>query len=82
VRRLRRGTGATNGEPDVTGWRLDRLCERGFSRHLAGQLAADRRWDLHGLLELVDRGCPAELAVRILLPLDDESLDEESQAPC
>jgi len=82
VRRLARETGAANGEADVTRWRLDRLCERGFSTHLARQLAADRRWDLHGLLELVDRGCPAELAVRILRPLDDESLDYEPQAPC
>jgi hypothetical protein len=28
--------------------------------------------DLHQLLELVDRGCPPELAVRILAPLDQD----------
>jgi hypothetical protein len=27
---------------------------------------------VHALLELTDRGCPAELAVRILAPLNDE----------
>jgi hypothetical protein len=53
-------------------WRIARLRERGFSGELAKRLACDARHDLHALLELVDRGCPAELAVRILAPLDDE----------
>jgi hypothetical protein len=26
---------------------------------------------LHALIELVERGCPPELALRILAPLDD-----------
>jgi hypothetical protein len=38
----------------------------GFSPALATGLAADRRVDVHALLELVDRGCPPELAARIL----------------
>jgi len=59
-------------------WRVRRLRERGFTRQLAQQLAADRRWDLHRLLELVDRGCPPELAVRILRPLDDAVDDARS----
>lgn len=63
---------------DVTMWRVRRLRERGFARQLAQQLAADRRWDLHRLLELVDRGCPPELAVRILRPLDDAVDDARS----
>jgi hypothetical protein len=63
---------------DVTMWRVRRLRERGFARHLAQQLANDRRWDLHRLLELVDRGCPPELAVRILRPLDDAVDDARS----
>ena len=29
-------------------------------------------YDLHALIELVERGCPPELAVRILAPLDEE----------
>jgi hypothetical protein len=32
---------------------------------------ARKRIDLHELLELVDAGCPPELAARILSPLDD-----------
>jgi hypothetical protein len=31
----------------------------------------DPRRDLHALLELVAAGCPPELAVRILAPLDE-----------
>jgi hypothetical protein len=34
-------------------------------------LARDERVDLHALLDLVQSGCPPELAVRILAPLDD-----------
>ena len=36
---------------------------------LAQWVATDPRFDLHALLELVDRGCPAELAARILSPV-------------
>ena len=36
---------------------------------LATSVSADRAYDLHALLELVDRGCPPELATRILAPL-------------
>jgi hypothetical protein len=43
----------------------------GFTAPLAEALANDRRIDLHALLELVDRGCPPQLAARILAPLDD-----------
>ena len=34
------------------------------------RLARDPRYDLHALIELVERGCPPELAVRILAPLE------------
>ena len=40
---------------------------------LAARLAEDARYDLHALIELVERGCAPELAVRILAPLEDES---------
>lgn len=36
---------------------------------LAASLASDVRLDLHELLQLIDRGCPPELAARILAPL-------------
>ncbi|HEX5939760.1 MAG TPA: hypothetical protein VFZ12_05330 [Dehalococcoidia bacterium] len=36
------------------------------------QLAKDRRYDIHTLIELVEHGCPHHLAARILAPLGDE----------
>jgi hypothetical protein len=51
-------------------WRARYLREAGFERSLAHRLARDPSVDLHALLELVDRGCPPELAVRIAAPLD------------
>ena len=56
----------------MVAWRTERLLAAGFERELAESLAADGAVDLHALLELVDRGCPPELAARILAPLDDE----------
>ena len=54
---------------DVVGWRRCRLLEYGFPPSLADELAR-QRVDLHALLQLVDRGCPPELAARILSPLE------------
>ena len=54
-------------------WRTSRLRDAGFDPQLAARLAGDCAYDLHALLGLVDRGCPAELAVRILAPLDREA---------
>jgi hypothetical protein len=59
----------TGLEP-VVAWRVRRLREAGLGLVLATEIASDCGYDLHALLELVDRGCPAELAVRILAPLD------------
>jgi len=59
-----------DGPPlDVAAWRRCRLVEAGFPPHVAELLAVDWRYDLHVLLELVDRGCPPLLAVRIHAPL-------------
>ena len=55
----------------VVAWRTERLLAAGFDRELARSLAAEHAVDLHALLELVDRGCPPELAARILAPLDE-----------
>ena len=55
----------------VVAWRVARLRGAGCSVLLAHALAHDARYDLHELLKLIDRGCPAELAARILAPLDD-----------
>lgn len=57
-------------EPPVP-WQARRLRSAGFSDAEAARLAQDPGYDLHALLELVDRGCPAELAARIVAPLDD-----------
>jgi RNA polymerase sigma-70 factor (ECF subfamily) len=47
---------------DVVTWRWCRLLEAGFPPDLARRLSSSTAIDLHALLELVDRGCPAELA--------------------
>lgn len=65
----RRPCVAAPGPADVVGWRRCRLLEYGFPAELADALAR-QRVDLHALLQLVDRGCPPELAARILSPLD------------
>lgn len=60
----------TDGPPvDVVDWRRCRLLEAGFPVGLATVLARTRDVDVHALLQLVDRGCPPELAARILAPL-------------
>jgi hypothetical protein len=53
-------------------WRRTRMLRAGFKHAVAKKLAADRRFDLHAALELVDRGCPPDLAARILAPIDGE----------
>lgn len=63
----------TGGPPlDVRSWRRLRLLEAGFPAVLAEAVASDPRFDLHALLQLVDRGCPPDLAVRILSPLEGD----------
>ena len=51
-------------------WRVECLTAAGCEESVAWELAADPRLDLHALLELVERGCPPELAARIVAPLD------------
>lgn len=53
-------------------WRRERLLAAGFDNARAATLAANRAVDLHALLELVDRGCPPDLAARILAPIEEE----------
>jgi hypothetical protein len=57
-------------DAQTTAWRADQLRGAGFDPVLAAHVADDDRLDLHALIELVERGCPPELAVRILAPLD------------
>ena len=51
-------------------WRRDQLAASGFPPPLASRVARDSRYDIHALIELVERGCPADLAVRIVAPLE------------
>lgn len=60
----------------VVAWRTERLIAAGLPAALAHSIAADCGHDLHALLSLIDRGCPPELAVRIIEPL------KETQRPC
>jgi hypothetical protein len=53
---------------DVVGWRCEQLLQSGFPPPLAARAAADSRYDLHRLIELYERGCPPDLALRILAP--------------
>ena len=55
---------------EIFGWRRRRLAEAAFPPALASRLARDPAYDLHALIELVERGCPPALAVRILAPLE------------
>ena len=48
-------------------WRFDALCRSGFDLDAAAVLAANVEVDLHRAIELVGRGCPPELAARILI---------------
>ena len=66
----RASTGGLGDLPgDVVTWRGEVLARAGFDGDLAHDLARDARVDLHDLLGLVDRGCPPDLAARILAPL-------------
>jgi hypothetical protein len=56
-------------EPEIRDWRRRVLRQAGLQDELARRLADEGALDLHALLELVDRGCPPELAARILSPL-------------
>jgi hypothetical protein len=54
---------------EVALWRRSLLRRAGFAAGVARDLAANPAYDLHELLNLVDRGCPPQLAARILAPL-------------
>lgn len=57
---------------DVGAWRRDVLRRAGLGSELAARVAADPRIDLHELVGLLERGCPTDLALRIVAPLEDE----------
>ena len=55
---------------EVARWRREQLTGSGFPPGLAMTIAAEASYDLHALIELVERGCRPDLAVRILAPLE------------
>jgi hypothetical protein len=48
-------------------WRAEELERAGYEPRAAGRLAVRHDVDLHAAVELLERGCPADLALRILL---------------
>lgn len=48
-------------------WRLQALERAGYDAEGAAKLAGRHDVDLHGAIDLVERGCPPELALQILL---------------
>ena len=51
----------------VERWRSQELERAGYAPGAARDLAARADVDLHHAIELLEKGCPADLAVRILL---------------
>jgi hypothetical protein len=58
---------------EVYSWRRRQLVDAGFPHALAARVARDGSYDLHRLIELVERGCAPALAVRILAPLENRA---------
>jgi hypothetical protein len=51
----------------VAGWRAEQLELAGYGAAAAAELAARQDVDLHIAVGLLTSGCPAELALKILL---------------
>ena len=58
------------GVDPVIGWRIERLIAAGVQPALASRVARVHGFDIHAVLDLLDRGCPVELALRIIDPSD------------
>jgi len=48
-------------------WRAEELERAGYEPRAAGRLAVRHDVDLHSAVDLLERGCPTDLALRILL---------------
>ena len=51
----------------VEAWRAEQLEMAGYDARAAAELALRQDVDLHFAVDLMARGCPAELALQILL---------------
>jgi hypothetical protein len=67
-------TTANTPADEVADWRRDQLASSGFALALAAAIACDPRYDVHVLIELVERGCRPDLAARILAPLEESAI--------
>ena len=75
---MKTGTDTTDGasgirDVAVVTWRRKQLLDAGFSLQASEKLARECGVDLHALLDLLERGCPPRLAMRILASLEGES---------
>jgi hypothetical protein len=59
-------TRAEQERDTVTSWRVERLLAAGYDGEAALVLALDRDVDLHLAVSLLERGCPADVALQIL----------------
>lgn len=48
-------------------WRAEELERAGYEPRAAGRLAMRHDVDLHAAVDLLERGCPTDLALKILL---------------
>jgi len=51
----------------IEAWRAEALERAGYSARQAAEIASRHDIDLHQAVDLVGAGCPADLALRILL---------------
>jgi hypothetical protein len=66
-------TTSPGGRDQVISWRREQLVDSGFAPALAVAVSENTHYDLHALIELVERGCAPQLAVRILAPMEEET---------
>ncbi len=59
--------GRRHEEECVARWRFSRLRRAGYAPHASATLARRSEIDLHLAVSLVERGCPVETALGILL---------------
>jgi hypothetical protein len=69
---VRTQTTKDRGADQVVTWRREQLAQSGLPLSLAARLAQDPRYDLHAMIDLLERGSPPELAIRILAPLEGD----------
>jgi hypothetical protein len=66
-------TTSPRARDEVVRWRREQLVASGFAPALASTVSENAHYDVHALIELVERGCPPQLAVRILAPFGEET---------